>query len=260
MLVINIDKEIAMDILRGTDEETWESIVPDTSHLTLKEIKRKYPNLTWDEDIKIGGRLYREAVAYCDRYDNQLEPPIQLRPIQLELEEGVNTQWRRCHQNVNACIEKYGGYKKLGFIIRRLKYSALEGELHSVWVDSRGAFGEPGKILDVTPDNPREFIAGSDRLFSPLNIDEGAFTRSPNVFFYPTSQGGNRLIEKRISSMKADGIEPLYWVEDEEVFLYQACPKMCDKTIKEDGFKVIHVKNEEEALEHLKEEENVETI
>ena len=133
--------EDALKILRETDEDLWNPNIPDTSNLTLEEVKRKYPNLTWDEDIKIGGRLYREAVAYCESLNNQLEAPIQLSPIELELEKGVFTQWRRCHQNVNACIEKYGGYKKLGFIIRRLKYSALEGELHSVWVDSRGAFG-----------------------------------------------------------------------------------------------------------------------
>jgi hypothetical protein len=151
--------EDALKILRETDEDLWNPNIPDTSNLTLEEVKRKYPNLTWDEDIKIGGRLYREAVAYCESLNNQLEAPIQLSPIELELEKGVFTQWRRCHQNVNACIEKYGGYKKLGFIIRRLKYSALEGELHSVWVDSRGAFGEPGKILDVTPDNPIDYSA-----------------------------------------------------------------------------------------------------
>lgn len=239
--------EDALKLLRETDEDLWESCIPDTSDLTLEEVKRKHPNLTWDEDIKIGGRLYREAVAFCDRHDNQLEPPIQLRPIQLELESGVFTQWRRCHQNVNACIEKYGGYKKLGFIIRRLKYSALEGELHSVWVDSRGAFGEPGKILDVTPDNPREFIAGSDRLFSPFNIEEGVFTKSPNAFYHPTSQGGYRLIEKRMLSKKKDGNEPLYWMVNEDVFRYQ---ELFIPGFKDTGYDVIKVR----------EEENVETI
>jgi hypothetical protein len=229
--------EDALKILRETDEDLWNSNIPDTSNLTLEEVKRKYPNLTWDEDIKIGGRLYREAVAYCESLNNQLEAPIQLSPIELELEKGVFTQWRRCHQNVNACIEKYGGYKKLGFIIRRLKYSALEGELHSVWVDSRGAFGEPGKILDVTPDNPRDFLSGSDRLFSPFNIKEGVFTESPNAFYYPTSQGGNRLIKKRILARQTVENPPVYWVVNEDVFRYQE--QLYIPGFKDTGFDVV---------------------
>ena len=239
MRIINVDKEQAIFILRAIDEEDWESTVPDTSNLTVEELKKKHPTLMVADDIRIGGHLYREAVRFCEKDEKQFKKPIQLHPIKVELEEGLNTQWRRCHQNVNACIEKFGGYKIMGYVIRRHRRSLLDFDLHSVWVDTRGVFGEPGKILDVTPENPRESFNGGFRLFAPFNIDEGAIGNAPNSLVYPTSQGGERLARHLREE------RDIYIVENEDTFLYQACPKMCDKTIKEDGFNVIFVAKED---------------
>ena len=36
--------EDALKILRETDEDLWNPNIPDTSNLTLEEVKRKYPN------------------------------------------------------------------------------------------------------------------------------------------------------------------------------------------------------------------------
>ena len=254
MLVLNVDKEQAIDILRGIDEEDWESTVPNHIDMTEKEQRKAFSLIL--KDIKVGGWMYSEAVRFCNSQSHQLQPPVQVNPIRIELEEGVNTQWRRCHQNVNACIEKFGGYKVMGYVIRRDKRSLLVGDLHSVWVDSRGVFGEPGKMLDVTPDNLRETCNSGYRLFTPFNIEEGGFTNAPSYFLYPTTKGGIRLAKNFAEN------EPCYLIDIEEAFIYQACPKMCDANVKEVGFKVLFLTGEKykELMKQMREKQNVETI